>query len=376
MATCRKWLLVDFLYIVILSQLRIPRLEYKTPSVVLQVALLWLIDGLLFGGISINLPVFWGTGLTLSSGLPGALCHRPLCVTALLKKASFLSGFGIRDVISPLTFGLISSAGEKDGHLLGQHTVRMSPISTAHFNPQNQNYCLSPSVGHVLVPIVLNNTQLAGLRYSIAPLGSEGKLEVHDVTAKELKVMEQAYRDRTKHLAQPVARSTTDDSEYDEYDYDDEEELQDAHANLGHTQSLAHLMLTKPGIVRLERAVDATGATARLVMADTVVVPCPTVSFAPDEGAALEPVRCAHGRTDPRLRIKVGGVPPLSLKWMRGPSMGIGSNSSWRVLRASRPELGERHGRRRMPECWRRRQGTESLQDARACRACRRSLSR
>jgi len=54
-ANCKKWLLVDFAYCTILSQLRIPRLNYSRAVVLLQIALLWFLDGIMFGGVSLNL---------------------------------------------------------------------------------------------------------------------------------------------------------------------------------------------------------------------------------------------------------------------------------------------------------------------------------
>jgi nucleoporin POM152 len=51
----RKWLIVDFLYIATLSQLRIPRLKYSKAVVLLQILAIWFLDGLLFGGIRLNL---------------------------------------------------------------------------------------------------------------------------------------------------------------------------------------------------------------------------------------------------------------------------------------------------------------------------------
>jgi nucleoporin POM152 len=54
-AYCKKWLLVDFAYCTILYQLRIPRLNYTKAVVLLQIALLWFLDGIIFGGVSLNL---------------------------------------------------------------------------------------------------------------------------------------------------------------------------------------------------------------------------------------------------------------------------------------------------------------------------------
>lgn len=62
----QKWLLVDLLYCIGLGQLRIPRLNYATTVIVLQVLSLWLLDGLLFGGIRLHL--FGGSGSADMSG--------------------------------------------------------------------------------------------------------------------------------------------------------------------------------------------------------------------------------------------------------------------------------------------------------------------
>lgn len=51
----RKWLLVDFAYCTVLSQLRIPRLNYKKAVVLLQIFTLWFLDGLMFGGLQMNM---------------------------------------------------------------------------------------------------------------------------------------------------------------------------------------------------------------------------------------------------------------------------------------------------------------------------------
>ena len=73
MMTCRKWLLVDFVYCIVLSRLRIPRLEYSKASVILQIVLLWFLDGILFGGINVNVGGFLGSSVGFTSSLPGTL---------------------------------------------------------------------------------------------------------------------------------------------------------------------------------------------------------------------------------------------------------------------------------------------------------------
>lgn len=50
----RKWILADAVYVLGLSQLRIPRLNYSRSVVVLQLLSLTLLDGFLFGGVRLN----------------------------------------------------------------------------------------------------------------------------------------------------------------------------------------------------------------------------------------------------------------------------------------------------------------------------------
>ncbi|PPQ99547.1 hypothetical protein CVT24_005335 [Panaeolus cyanescens] len=304
-AAFRKWLLFDFIYCILLSQLRIPRLTYSKANVLLQIAFLWFLDGVMFGGISVDGTAFFGTGLSFSSGVTDISASTP--------------GTTIRDIISLVSLGLIAApSATRDAHLLGQHTVRMSPISTAHLNPQGQNFCLSPTSRYVFIPVVLNNTNIAGLRYSVTPLGNHagGKLETHDMSLKDLKSVEQSYLDKLQLAAQPSsAAKNTDD--YDEYDDDDDSDAQKTSSSLQKTQSLYHIMLSKPGIVRLERVYDSSNTDARLVISQAVVVPCPRVEFGEDEKAAEQPIRCVGQDTDVQLKINVNGVPPLSLKWMR-----------------------------------------------------------
>lgn len=50
-----KWIVVDTLYCVVLPFLRIPRLNYAASVVVLQLFSVWLLNGFMFGGITVNL---------------------------------------------------------------------------------------------------------------------------------------------------------------------------------------------------------------------------------------------------------------------------------------------------------------------------------
>ena len=235
-----------------------------------------------------------------------------------LDTAQIPESFTFRDLLATVSFGLLAStASSRDSHLQGQHTVRMSPISTAQLNPQNLNFCLSPSTGSVLIPVILNNTNIAGLKYSLTPLGHpdhNSRIEVHELSTKDFKAIQENYRERLQLTVQ--SPKSPKDEDYDEYD-DDEPQAQDSHPNLQRTQSLVHIMIQRPGVIRLERVYDSANVDARLVISQAVVVPCPRVQFVKDEGPAQDPIRCIGHIADPQLRINVHGVPPLSLKWLR-----------------------------------------------------------
>src|SRR6201999_240610 len=114
------------------------------------------------------------------------------------------------------TFGLLSHGGygNKDIHLAGQHTVRMSPISTAQLNPYGQRFCLDASSNSVLVPVLLNNSNPTSLRYTITPLGytesSGGKIESVALSTRDLKAIENARLERLR-----VTKTTKQES-YDD----------------------------------------------------------------------------------------------------------------------------------------------------------------
>ncbi|KAG5647752.1 hypothetical protein DXG03_008475 [Asterophora parasitica] len=302
LANCRKWLFVDFLYCTILAQLRIPRLRYSKAVVLLQIALLWFLDGLMFGGISVNLPV---TGTFESSSSSSGLSSTP-------------EAFSLMDYVAPLTFGLLSTSGAKDAHLIGQHTVRMSPISTAQINPQALSFCLSPPENFVLIPVILNNTNVAELRYSITPLGhDDARAEVVVLTAKDLKSIEQERLDALQVSRPAVAINGSDD--YDEYDDDNDatREPPHSHSSLQTTQSLVHIRLSKPGTVHLESITDQSRVQARLSYSSAITVaPCPSVEFVDNE-PAKDNVRCGGPDSELQLMIRVHGVPPLSLRWLK-----------------------------------------------------------
>ncbi|KAJ8702215.1 hypothetical protein PTI98_000954 [Pleurotus ostreatus] len=306
---CMKWLLVDALYCITLALLRIPRLNYGKAVIFLQISTLWFFDGLMFGGLSLN--------------FGGGDMHSRSYGRSNQEVLGTPEPFSLLDLVAPLTFGLISSTSDKDAHLLGQHTVRMSPISTAQLYPNSQTFCLSSQSNFVLVPVLLNNTHPHHLRYSISPLGhneqgANGKIEYFDLSAKELKAIEQSRIDALQ-LARPNPTANHDSDDYDKYDDDDDENDTNgnAHSNLQKSQSITHIKVTKSGTIRLERVVDSSSIDARLMYpSELKIAPCPTAEFVGAGGVDAD-IKCIGQDPELPLVINIAGVAPLSLKWSK-----------------------------------------------------------
>jgi nucleoporin POM152 len=241
---------------------------------------------------------------------------------------------GISTLLSFLTFGLVTGEGygSRDAHLAGQHTVRMSPISTAHLNPYNQLFCLDASSNSVLVPILLNNSNPTSLRYTVTPLGhsesSGGKIESVSLSARDIKAIENTRLEQlrvTKTTKQEYYDDSVDDYD-DDYDNSDSRDAPSSLPRLQKTQSLVHIRLSKPGTIHLKGVSDSSGVDARISYpSEITIAPCPHAQFV--DGDALnrgDNIKCAAPGLntlgedkDIRLTLSIFGVPPLSLKWFK-----------------------------------------------------------
>ena len=292
-------------------------------------------DGLLFGGIRLHI---FGDSSAHSSHhgtrsqyimiqtYPEFLDH-----VGLQSSSNML---GMSGLLSILTFGLVSGEGYggRDGNLAGQHTVRMSPISTAQLNPYSQRFCLDASSTSVLVPILLNNSNPTSLRYTITPLGhaesSRGKIESVTLSSRDIKAIENARLERlrvTKTTKQENYDDSIDDYD-DEYPDNDSRDTPSSPPRLQNTQSIVHIRLSKPGTIHLKGISDSSGVDARISYpSEITIAPCPHAQFV--DGDALtrrDNIKCAAPGLntlgedkDVRLTLSIFGVPPLSLKWFK-----------------------------------------------------------
>ncbi|KAJ3563589.1 hypothetical protein NP233_g8846 [Leucocoprinus birnbaumii] len=306
LALYRKWIVVDFLLIAVLALLRIPRLTYSKATIILLFSAALFFDGLLFGGISLN----FGSSSKSSRG-----ATQGETAGTLEARSSTDEQFSLLDVLRPLSFGLVQSSYGRDQHLLGQHTVRMSPISTAHLNPDGHNHCLAQSSNHILIPLLLNNTNIAALKYSISPLNAPSEKTIVEVSAKQL---EQNRQELLQLVSTPLPQvNPEEEDEYDDDDDDDDSKLNPT--TLQKSQDLVYIRISKPGIVRLEHVLDVARNEARLIQpSEVIIVPCPQVAFVDTtESVDSDAVRCAGQANNLDLMIAVNGVPPLSLRWLK-----------------------------------------------------------
>jgi nucleoporin POM152 len=186
----------------------------------------------------------------------------------------------------------------------------MTPISTAQLNPEGMIVCVSPD-SPVVIPVLLNNTSPSSLRYSLTPLSGAEEPVFFELSSRDL-------RQTNRAVARPTSSAVVQD-EYD--DEDDADELKDLPA-LQKTQSIAHLQISKPGILRLDRVVHSSSVASRLVGRTAMTIaPCPGAAFV-DQSESSIPTRCARERKDLDMKIQIHGVPPLALRWSKNAPHG------------------------------------------------------
>ncbi|KAG8930377.1 hypothetical protein FRC02_004294 [Tulasnella sp. 418] len=311
-----KWIFIDALWISLLPLLRIPRLTFKLSSRILLILIFALFNTAIFANYHVS--------ITLTSFLP----------------KSFL-GFGDegREISTAERHVRIQDLVDRGGHLIGQHTVRLSPISTAELNPSRVSYCLSPPHNEVLVPILLNNSRPTTIQYSISALGKKSAKHTLTLNSREITKLDKEFREHY-HIMQ-VSSSSVDDSEpyddeyeNDEYDINSHKyqakRIQDQtnpHAShrrllssqqqqfyqlpLQSTQSITHLRINRPGTIRLERLISDK-AGVRIIPNEVMVVECPTAEF---QKADINRKECSGVTRE--LFIQAKGVTPLKVKWHR-----------------------------------------------------------
>ncbi|KAI0278168.1 hypothetical protein BGY98DRAFT_975678 [Russula aff. rugulosa BPL654] len=250
----KKWLLVDLLFCLALSRLRIPRLNYSNTIVALQIVCFALMNGILFGGIRLHI---FGDSSAHSSR------HGELVTVHSDTRLIQSEGYGSRD-----------------GNLAAS--------TRSHLNPYTQRFCMDASSTSVLVPILLNNSNPTSLRYTVTPLGytdsSGGKIESVTLSSRDLKAIENARLERLR-LTKTTKQEYYDDSVSDSSGVD---------ARISYPSEIT--------IAPCPRAQFVDGDA--LARGDNIKCAAPGLNTLGED-------------KDVPLTLSIFGVPPLSLKWFK-----------------------------------------------------------
>lgn len=223
-----------------------------------------------------------------------------------------------------------------DKHLLGQHTVRLSPIryiplrdtclklmvvSTAKLNPYLESFCIPPNVGYTHIPVLFNNTNPTQLTYSLADLSSPSIRANHTIRGADIlnRLDVHHHVEQEEQLSQVLSEDEAFDIEFGEYDdprakqqhLNQPKAITDNHPPLQRTQRLRWIKLSKPGTIRLENVYDGRNEV-RLRAVEVTVVQCPHAKFIGPEDIKI---RC--GGAKEQMTMQLSGVPPLRLEWQR-----------------------------------------------------------
>lgn len=228
-------------------------------------------------------------------------------------------------------------------HLLGQHTIRLLPYSTANLNPLSLHYCIpydDPSFENLFVPVLFNNSNPHLVQYTVRPL------DPRDGPPTTLAIKGSDMRSPPGHL---FRHRRTKKDEFDLDEEDDETDLQATqqmimveddssplHAllrgdsvsqvqrsslssirpedslavipkKLDGPQSILFLPINKPGIVTLNRVVDSEGLDFQIARGkEAVVIECPS-------GGQFTLDTAKHGKQSQALE-KLKSPPPMEIR--------------------------------------------------------------
>ena len=168
---------------------------------------------------------------------------------------------------------------------------------------------------------MFNNTQPTHISYSLSPLGDDGARIYVNLSSRDLRQIEKVRSDALTAFEQTDPDEGYDNDE-DYYDYNEPTRQRtltggtspDMEYRLEKTEMLQHIKVSRPGVLRLERALDQANTEVRIRPTEVRVVHCPKVEFVAG-GIKEDEKRCA-GTTE-TLDLKLYGVAPLALKWHR-----------------------------------------------------------
>ncbi|KAF8527547.1 hypothetical protein BU17DRAFT_73948 [Hysterangium stoloniferum] len=302
-----SWVALDALFILGMAELRIPRLAFGWKARLMQLLTLALIDVALFKPYDVM-------------DRDSTHCNGHGCGSEYLLMSISVSDRDAEISTREKTV-YVDDVINQGGHLFGQHTVRLSPISTAKLNPFLEIFCLEAPHNTALIPVVFNNTQPTHVTYSVSALGNDSAKTFISLSSRDLKQIEKARSEAltVMQMSDPGDDGESEDDYYDQNDSIKQRPLIGRNAvdpayQLEKTEILQHIKITRPGVVRLERALDQNNADVRIRPTEVTIVQCPKVEFVKDT-VTDDGKRCI-GTTEV-LNLNVFGVAPLTLKWHR-----------------------------------------------------------
>ncbi|TFK40586.1 hypothetical protein BDQ12DRAFT_459576 [Crucibulum laeve] len=287
----QKWMAFDIAYCLVLASLRLPGLTYGKAIVFLLILAFAITDYILFREVA-N-PVSEAITFSGFSGIPEA-------------STQGVSFFGFLFSILPFS----RSAGRhKDFHLLGEHSIRMSPINTAQLNPDGLGQCIPGSSQSAFIPLLLKGGKVAGVRYSFTSLEvGENSREIQfvELGKKDFKASERLRNSQIRQSS--LARGGDFQEEFSKY----------SRAGSWEHETVVFIRISKPGTLRLERVLDDGKIDFRILYpSEMTIAQCPRMEFTHEPSYQLENIRCLGHNPDVQFVVELFGLGPLIFKWSR-----------------------------------------------------------
>ncbi|KZO96434.1 hypothetical protein CALVIDRAFT_473922, partial [Calocera viscosa TUFC12733] len=293
-----KWSFVDAAYILLVPLLRIPWLTAPPSARVRLVLVALLFNWLLMGNYTASRPYVYAHRAHMC--VDTHYSSHPNLYAGMFDYQLSISEHRVRvqDVVQP------------HSHIMGQHTVRLSPVNTAELNPQGLRHCFTSGQRPISVPVLVNNTVPHNIKFSIESLedASDIRFIIVDRHGLGNLALVQRYPSgmpEEEFGPEPPQRKSI------EMNPEGQSPLQ-----LEDTKGLVYIKVDRPGIVRLESILDSDDEEIHLVGGSSITIPeCPNVSFLVDSREPHSIPKCQGDTFEGTLIVK--GLPPLSAHYWR-----------------------------------------------------------
>ncbi|CAK4032314.1 related to nuclear pore membrane POM152 [Lecanosticta acicola] len=247
-----KWVAIDGVFLFGLPSLRIPWLEWSSPTMTLIFLAHAVVDGMLM----FRVPIPIGAGFAfLWSGIWGAY------ETAVTEHSANPDRIMFNDSL-----------------ILGRQVIHILPEGSAVLNPDRDAFCIDHTRTEARLPIRINATNPIEMYLMRVDLDTEAN-ETYRISKSQIKTM---HREASRLLS---------------------------YSDKPNEPKTLYYSVKKPGLYVLEKVMDETNLeVSRKQLAHTVVVPCPKAEL-----LSNEPNRCRGELSD--VSIQVTGTPPMRVKF-------------------------------------------------------------